>query len=96
MFRRKTIGHSVIRNETSKDILAIINKTDLLLFILRIYGNLDSVNLLSTEIQKLKIARPFESIKMVFMDQTLYECLFTLKKEKVKFISCPFCQWWIE
>lgn len=81
----------MVRDEVSKNILSVLNKRDLLLFIMRLFSAHDSDGLLQTEIQHLKIARPVESIKFIFEDQPLMEGLLLFKTEKVGVTSCPFC-----
>ena len=93
MFRRKCIGHCVVRDDITKNILAIINKQSLLLFIIRLFSNTDSQNLLDMEIQKLKIARPLESIKFLYELDSMYKGILMFKSNQVDVTSCHFCQW---
>lgn len=78
------MGHAVIRDENTKNILSIQNKQDLLLFIIRVFSNMDSLKLLDAEIQKLKISRAFESIHLIYEEDPLYKALLLFKTEKVK------------
>lgn len=88
LFKVKKFGHIIIRDENSKNILAIFNRNDLLLFILRNFYPIDKDNILKTPIKEFKISRKFECIFCVNEDEQLINVLKYLKEKKVNLISC--------
>ena len=96
MFKQKRIGHVIVREDNTKNILSILNRNDLFLFILRNYYPIDKEGILKTPIKEFNIARKFECIYVMKHSDLLISLFKKLKSKQVNIISYQQFLYWMK
>ena len=87
-FRNRGLGMAIVRDEPSKNILAILGKQDLLLFVMRMFSVEDRERILEESVESFKIMRSLDSIIYLKQTDTLFTALDLIKRKNVKITSC--------
>lgn len=90
-FRDNGLGLAVVRDDSSKNILAVLSKQDLMVFIMRMFSVQDREKILEEPVNTFKIMRSKESVISLKESDSLFHALVTLKKTNVSLTRSRLC-----